>query len=81
VIRIGASDGRSERGSYVPPFVSEEIERELLAYSRTGESMVNLFNTLLQNEFKVVKSVASDAILAFVNEVEFPGQFELFHID
>jgi hypothetical protein len=28
-----------------------------------------------------VKSVASDAILAFVNEVEFPGQFELFHID
>jgi hypothetical protein len=70
MIAIGASDEHRERGSDVPKFVSEIIERKMFEGIRIGESMVNIFNTLHQNGFKIVDGVDSDEVSAFVNWVE-----------
>jgi hypothetical protein len=49
VIAVGTSDGQSGHCSGVPTVVSEIIERGLLASTRIGESMSNIFKTLQQN--------------------------------
>jgi hypothetical protein len=70
VTAVGASDGQSGRGSGVPTFVSEIIERGLFASTITRESMGNIFKILQRKGFKVVDGVDSDEVFAFVNWVE-----------
>jgi serine/threonine protein kinase len=70
LIAVGASNGQSEGDSDIPTFVSEIIQRGLFTDSRTGESMGKIFNTLQQNEFKVMNGVNSDEVFTFVNSVE-----------
>jgi hypothetical protein len=69
-IAVGTSDGQSGPGSGVPTFVSKIIEGGLSSGSNTGESFVNIFKTLQQNEFKVLDGVDSDEVSSFVNWVE-----------
>jgi hypothetical protein len=70
VIAVGASDVQSECDSNVPTFVSRIIETGLFPGTRTKESMVNIFNTLRDNRFKVVSGVDYDEVIAFINWVE-----------
>jgi serine/threonine protein kinase len=70
VIVVGASDRQSECCPRVPRFFSEIIERGLFSDTRTGESMVNIFNTLQENGFKILDDVDSDEVSTFVNWVE-----------